>query len=103
MNIRLHKIDHMLKLDDGFRRMEVGCIFTLLSTLFMFETFHNKNTWKEDKVSENCSRLVSSEKEIPLFMLHKKSIINIFIIGVQNWSGFNMPIKCFNPVCKSYS
>lgn len=56
-------------------------------------------------LKENCSGLVNSDKEIPLFMPLEKSVINLFINGVQNWSGFVLSTKRFNiyPVYNSCS
>lgn len=83
--MRPHKIGYMLKLDDGFIRVEVGSIFTILFIFgYMFEISHNKKKFlkKISQVSKNCSGLVNSEKEIPLFMPHKDIIIKY----VHQWS-----------------
>lgn len=81
-------------------KVEVGSIFTILSISgYMFETYHKAKFEKENKWGfKDCSGLVKAEKEVPLFMSYKNSIINSY-----QWSSDLAWIHYVDKVFEPYS
>lgn len=99
--MRIHKIGHMLKLDDRSIRMGSFLLFFYLWVCLKLSVISFKK--RRNKALKNCSESVNSETQIPLFMPHKKGIIIMLINGVHNWFGFSISTEFFHPVYYSYN
>lgn len=84
--MRIHKIGHILKLDDRSIRMGSFLLFFYLWVCLKLSIISFEK--KRNEFFENCSGSINSENQIPLLMPHIKDIINMFINGVHSWFGW---------------